>query len=183
MGRKNKSVKKRTAKSKPILGDQEPKKRSTEIDKAEENSYAVFNVGKERFALNLDCVKEILHNFEIYTVPHLPKLFSGVVKLRGESIPVVELRTLLKENGDKAEMKPCLITKIGDSTMGFLVDSDVSIITAEKENIYSLPDCFTREEIEFLDGILWTDNTFAGVLKPREMIEILAQWRQNNEKI
>lgn len=162
---------------------QRTKKKAQKAKKSEEHSFAVFDVGKEKFAINLDSVTEILNTFEIVSVPHLPKMFSGVVKLRGESVPVVDLQTLLKEEKIKTEMRPCLITKVGTKTMGFLVDSDVAIITTEQGKLYPLPDSFTRKEVEFLEGIFWTDKTFVGILKPKEMVEVLAQWRQENEKI
>ncbi|MGB3341971.1 MAG: chemotaxis protein CheW [bacterium] len=183
MIRKAIKAKRRISKKKQITEDSNSNKRPENRDETKEESYAIFNVGNEKFAINLDSIKEILHTFKIMTVPHLPELFSGIVKLRGESVPVVDLQNLLKESVTEVTIKPCLITKLGDSSMGFLIDSDVSIITTEQFKLHPLPDCFTREEIEFLEGILWVDNTFVGVLKPREMVEILAQWRQENEKI
>jgi len=183
MVRKVIKTKQRIRKKKQISEDSNHNKKPENRNETKEENYAVFSVGNEKYAINLDSIKEILHTFKIMTVPHLPETFSGVVKLRGESVPVVDLQNLLKESITETALKPCLITKIGDSTMGFLVDSDVSIITTEQFKLHPLPDCFTREEVEFLEGILWMDNTFVGVLKPREMVEILAQWRQENEKI
>ena len=183
MARKTKSTKRRVEKKGRINKIPKRKRKVKEENEIQEESYAVFDVGKEKFAINLDTIKEILHTFNVMNVPHLPEMFSGVVKLRGESVPVVDLQNLLKQTTTGETERPCLIAKIGDSTMGFLVDSDVSIITKEQFKVYPLPDCFTREEIEFFEGILRIDNTFVGILKPREMLEILAQWRQGNEKV
>lgn len=183
MAHKTSKAKKRAVKKKHTIKAVKTSKKDVQEQEIKEKSYAVFDVGKERFAINLDNIKEILHTFKVMDVPHLPEMFSGIVKLRGESVPIIDLHNLLKQQDIKVEIKPCLITKIGSSTMGFLVDSDVTIITTEQSKIYPLPDCFTREELEFLEGILRIDNTFIGVLKPREMVEILAQWRQGNEKI
>lgn len=183
MSRKTKTRKQRTKKKAQKAKESEDTKAPVEKDKSEEHSFAVFDVGKEKFAINLDAVTEILHTFEIVSVPHLPKMFSGVVKLRGESVPVVDLQTLLKEEKIETEIRPCLITKVCTKTMGFLVDSDVAIITTEQGKLCPLPDSFTREEVEFLEGIFWIDKTFVGILKPKEMVEVLAQWRQENEKI
>ena len=183
MARQASKTKKRITKKKKPKKIQKQKGIIEQKEKTHEESYAVFDIGKEKFAINLDNIKEILHSFKLMNVPHLPEMFSGVVKLRGESIPVVDLQHLLKQSATEVTAKPCLITKIGRSTMGFLVNSDVTIITSEQSKIYPLPDCFTRDEIEFLEGILRIDNTFIGVLKPREMVEILAQWRQEDEKV
>ena len=167
---------------------QKPKQsKSTEVpvekNRSEEHSFAVFAVGKEKFAINLDYITEILHTFKIVSVPHLPEMFSGVVKLRGASIAVIDLQTLLKGEKIETEVRPCLITKVGTRTMGFLADSDVAIIAAGQGRLCPLPDSFTKEEVKFLEGIFWTDQTFVGILKPKEMIEVLTQWRQENEEI
>ena len=183
MVRKAAKSKKRVSPKKQNKKELKSKKVDDQKQELKEESYAVFDVGREKFAINLDNIKEILHTFKVMNVPHLPEMFFGIVKLRGESVPIVDLQTLLKQSDTGVDTKPCLITKIGSTTMGFLVDSDVTIITTEQSRIYPLPDCFTREELEFLEGILKVDNTFVGVLKPREMVEILAQWRQENEKV
>jgi purine-binding chemotaxis protein CheW len=178
-----KTRKQRTKKKAHKVKERKDTGMPVEKNKSKEHSFAVFDVGKEKFAINLDSVTEILHTFKIVSVPHLPRMFSGVVKLRGESVPLIDLQTLLKEEKIETEIRPCLITEVGTKTMGFLVDSDVAIITTGQEKLYPLPDSFAREEGEFLEGIFWTDKTFVGILKPKEMVEVLAQWRQENEKI
>jgi purine-binding chemotaxis protein CheW len=171
--RKKNNVIKKSSRKEPIVQETEHG----------EISYAVFNVGSEKYAINLDSIKEILHDYDIMEVPHLSQTFAGAVKLRGESIPVIDLQVLLQSTRTNISIKPCLIIKIDDSNMGFLVDSDIMIITTEDAKLYPLPDCYTREEIEFIEGILWTKNNFVGVLKPRKMVKILAGWRQENEEI
>lgn len=150
---------------------------------SEEKSFAFFIIGKELFAIELGSILEILHTFNIVSVPHLPKVFSGVINLRNESVPVADLQKLLKEEKIETETKVCLITLIGSSKIGFLVDSDVEIITSEEGKFYPLPDCYTKEEAEFLDGIFWVKDKFIGILKPKEVMETLAEWREDNEKI
>ncbi len=149
----------------------------------EEQSYAIFSVGEELFAINLDSILEILHEFDLVDVPHLPETFSGVVDLRGESIPVVELRNLLSEKNIETETRACLVTNVGTSKIGLLVDSDVEIVTSEQGDIHPLPDCFTKEETEFLDGIFWVKDKFVGLLRPKGMMETLAASKEKNEKI
>jgi len=158
-------------------------KRNNVKEHDEEQNYAVFTVGKELFAIDLDSILEILHAFDLVAVPHLPETFSGIVDVRGESVPVVELRNLLNEKNTKAETRTCLITAVGDSRIGFLVDSDVEIVTSEEGEAHPLPDCYTKEETEFLDGIFWVKDNFIGILNPKRMMEVLGSWKESNEKI
>lgn len=183
MSRKSNVRKQQSKKKAQKPKKSKPAEAPVEKNKSEEHSYAVFAVGKEKFAIDLDYITEILHTFKIISVPHLPEMFSGVVKLRGASIAVINLQTLLKGEKTETEVRPCLITKVGTRAMGFLVDSDVVIIAAGQGRLCPLPDSFTKEEVKFLEGIFWTDQTFVGILKPKEMLEVLTQWRQENEEI
>ncbi len=150
---------------------------------SKERSYAIFLVGKEQFAIDLDEILEMLHTFDIISVPHLPSAFSGIVNLRGQSVPVVGLQRVLKEEQVKTEAKTCLITVVGSSKIGLLVDSDVEIVSSEFGSLHPLPDCYTKDEAKFLAGIFWTDDKLVGILRPKEMLEVLTQWREDDEKI
>jgi purine-binding chemotaxis protein CheW len=148
-------------------------------EKKEERSFAVFAVGIEWYAIDLGLVSEIVTSFEILSVPHLPQSFAGVINLRGESVPVVDLRKLLKIEAREEVAWVCIITTIGSSKIGLMVDSDVEIVNLEDGRFYALPDCYTKDEAEFLDGIFLIQDRFAGILRPARVIEILTEWRQD----
>lgn len=148
-----------------------------------ERTFAVFVVGNGWYAFDLDSVLEILHMFKIVSVPHLAELFSGVVNVRDESIPVVDLRRLLKEDSHEPEVRTCLLTMIGSSKIGFLVDSDAEIVELKAGRFCPLPDCFSKEEAEFIKGIFWLGDEFIGILNPLRALEVLGGWREKGEKV
>ena len=141
---------------------------------SDERSFAVFSVGRERFCFDLDLVLETLYTFNIIEVSHLPEPFVGVIKLKGATVPVVDLQKLLKEEEVETEMKTCLIVSTGTSNTGFITDSDIEIVPAEKGRVHPLPDCYTAEEAKFLEGIFWLEDNFIGILKAKEMIDSLS---------
>ncbi len=149
----------------------------------EEKSLAIFGVGKEWFAIELDTILEILHTYQLISVPHLPVSFVGVVNLRGESIPIVDLRNLLKEDEIETPTRPCLITVIDDTKIGLLADTEIEIIDFSKGRFFPLPDVYTKDEAEFLAGIFWFQDRFIGILRVGALIGTLTEWRQNNDKI
>jgi len=148
----------------------------------EERNFAVFLVGGEWFGIDLNSIMEILHDFDVIPVPHLPAAFAGVTNLRGESLPVVEMRKLLNEPEIKTETVSCLITVVGRAKIGFLVDSDVEIVNVETGRLYPLPGFYTKEEMKFLESIFWFKDKFIGILKPEPTLEVLTEWRVENEK-
>lgn len=152
----------------------------TKIEK-KERSFAIFSVGEEWYGVELDRILEILHDFEIIPVPHLPPVYCGVTNLRGESVPVVVMSKLLNQIS-KGENKSCIITVVHKNKIGLLVDSEVEIYNIEKGKLYPLPDCYTKEESEFLEGIFWQGERFIGILRVERALSLLSEWRSNEAR-
>src|SRR5438093_13516901 len=54
--------------------------------------YLTFVLDAEEYAVSVLKVREIIKVMDITSVPQLPSYFKGVINLRGEVIPVVDLR-------------------------------------------------------------------------------------------
>ncbi|MBI2061606.1 MAG: chemotaxis protein CheW [Nitrospirae bacterium] len=61
----------------------------------EESQYALIRVGSEKYAIDIMRVKEILRPLKVTAVKRTFKFVEGVIDLRGEVIPVVDLRKRL----------------------------------------------------------------------------------------
>lgn len=171
MAHKTKKIRKK--KSTPTKSPQ-PKKTTK---RAPIRKFALFDVGKEKYCIDLDNITEILHIFEIVPAEHLPESFAGITRLHGKSIPVIDMHKLLSEETCDGTTHACVLTMIRSSPIGLLVDSDVTIATSRKGRLLPLPDCFTKEEAEFLEGIFWLGDSLYGILKPQPMVASLARWR------
>jgi purine-binding chemotaxis protein CheW len=147
-----------------------------------EAKVAVFQVGIEMYAFPLESIVETIYSFTLAHVAHLPDVFAGIVNLRGRSLPVVSLHELLKVEKCEDPTPVCVIVKMNGDLMGFLIDSDIEIVPEHMGTRHALPDCFTAEEGEFIEGIFWLEQRFVGILNPRRMMEILAGWRNGDEK-
>jgi len=146
-----------------------------------EQKFAIFSVGKEMFGIDLDMILETLYTYHVIPVEHLPETYKGIIKLKGKSIPVVMLRELLNEDTPVSSMQVCIIIRVGDSRVGLLVDSDIEIIPSTTGTLHALPDCYSRDEAEFITNILWLEQSFIGILDCRRMMEILAGWKEEHE--
>ena len=63
----------------------------------EENQFVIFRVGRENYGINVMEVNEIitLNNLDITEIPKSPDYVLGVVNLRGNVIPLIDLRKKL----------------------------------------------------------------------------------------
>jgi purine-binding chemotaxis protein CheW len=58
-----------------------------------EGKYLTFALGHEEYGLEILKVREIIGYMEITCVPQLPEYVKGIINLRGQVIPVIDLRS------------------------------------------------------------------------------------------
>lgn len=92
------------------------------------STYLSFYLGKEIFALETDCVREILKMEKLTKIPHMPDYVRGVIQLRGFLVPVMDMRRKLKlESVEDTTCGSIIVVEVatgGDLTVaGALVDS------------------------------------------------------------
>lgn len=71
----------------------------------EENQYVILRVGEDPFAVGVSEVKEMLVLPEVTPVPRTPEFMRGIINLRGQVIPLMDLRTRLGRTSSEQEME------------------------------------------------------------------------------
>lgn len=93
---------------------------------AEENLWQVIvlGIGKERYGVDLADVAEVLAPVRATPVPGAPPVFSGVINVRGEIRPVIDLRRLLgMEKVPQAHLARVILLRNEGREMGLQIDS------------------------------------------------------------
>ncbi len=99
--------------------------------------YIVVNLGSEHFGINIRYIDNIVRVPSITRVPNVQPFFKGVINLRGEVIPVMNLRIKLGlseiENTNKTRI---IIIKLDPSAaIGIIVDEVEEVIDLTEEQI------------------------------------------------
>ena len=58
----------------------------------EVNQYLAFNLENEVFAFDISKVREVLEFTSVTKVPQTPEMMKGVINLRGNVVPVIDMR-------------------------------------------------------------------------------------------
>ena len=89
-----------------------------------ENQLVIFGIDEQRYAIRVSHVSEIIRMVNIEPLPGAPEWMSGVVNLRGQILPIVDLRNRMgKEPRDMTLTTPIIITRDhGQGRMGLVVD-------------------------------------------------------------
>jgi purine-binding chemotaxis protein CheW len=93
-----------------------------------------FRVGPETFVLDIMAVRQIVPYAGSTSVPTAPAFIEGIIVLRSEVIPIVDLRDRLYPNiGSRAEQPLVLITRTSAGIIGLKVDEVRRIVTVSSD--------------------------------------------------
>jgi purine-binding chemotaxis protein CheW len=103
--------------------------------------YVVFRLENEEYGIDILRVKEIKEMMSITRVPKAAHFVRGVINLRGEVIPVIELRKKFNlSEGKENDSTRIIIVSVDDITVGLVVDTSSEVIDISSEAIEEAPD-------------------------------------------
>ena len=125
---------------------------NTAIDSIAEDSVTDIPTSTERFltfmsdgltiGVSTNYVTEIITNHTITIIPLVPDYVKGIINLRGQIIPIVDIRLLL---GQPSQSDNCIIIlNIEDTLVGILVDTVQKMIDVDTALILPSPSQDTR---------------------------------------
>jgi purine-binding chemotaxis protein CheW len=125
-----------------------------------ESQFVTFSLDTEIYAVPVEVVREILDHEEAFKIPHGPDYLLGLRDVRGQGVPVVDLR--LRLGMTKTEKTPhtrilVLDVRIGDKmlTLGLVADRVYEVTPFRQDEIEGAPDI----------GVTWRSDYIAGVVR------------------
>lgn len=117
--------------------------------------YVVFQIDREEFGVDILRTKDIHRYTKITRVPNAPPYVKGVINIRGEIIPVVDLRVRFNlEASDEVQENTRIITVlIRDYQIGLLVDSVNEVLWLDEDAIEPPPSVYGGIDQEYLMGV------------------------------
>lgn len=99
--------------------------------------FLTFQTDNLLFGVDAEDVVEIITNHVITLVPMVPAYVRGIINLRGQTIPLIDMRLRL---GITPQENDCIIVlNLSDMLVGILVDTVCQIIDIPVDNILPVP--------------------------------------------
>lgn len=155
------------------------------------NQYLTFTLGNEDFGLDIGKVREVLDYTTITRVPRMPEYLSGVINLRGNVVPVIDLRYKLGMGAIEQTVDTCIVIveiMIDDEIIhvGAIADSVKEVIDLDPSQISPPPKLGTRINNEFIKSMGSQGEKFLMILDIDKILTAdqldIAQ-KMNDEKI
>ena len=124
----------------------------------ETTQYLTFKLEEEVFAVDVAKIREIL-DFTLATkVPGTPDFMRGVVNVRGNVVPVVDMRLKFGLSITEKTVDTCIVVmeiavEDDKTVLGALVDSVQEVFELEANQIEPPPRIGSRWRTEFIKGI------------------------------
>ncbi|MDP2903323.1 MAG: chemotaxis protein CheW [Methylovulum sp.] len=156
----------------------EGKRTDTALAAADQfQQYLTFLVGKDNFGINILDVKEIIEINNITRIPKTPDYIRGVINLRGNVVPVIDLSARLDRQRSEITKLSCIVLVEVDvhgegQVIGALVDQVNEILDIADANILPAPDFGADMRTDFIQAMGRVDDNFIILLAINRILSI-----------
>lgn len=142
---------------------------TAELSKADKQQFLTFCIGSEKFGMALGQTREVIEYGSITQVPLMPSFLTGVINLRGEVVPVIDLAVRLGRPPIEIRRRTCIIIvemqhEGQDFTLGLLADSVYEVLEVDADGVEPAPAFGANLRAEFILGIARQGEEFIVLL-------------------
>jgi purine-binding chemotaxis protein CheW len=131
-----------------------------------------FNIGKEKFGLDIMNVDAVIEYEETTKLPNASDYFEGVINYRNEEVlPIINLRRKFKmpDFEDKSHAK-VIVLKIDQRRVGIMVDDVKNVRSIDPDLINEKPNIGGMRGADFISGIARLEDGMLVILDIDKLI-------------
>ncbi|PNR97989.1 chemotaxis protein CheW [Petrotoga olearia] len=131
-----------------------------------------FNIGKEKFGLDIMNVDAVIEYEETTKLPNASDYFEGVINYRNEEVlPIINLRRKFKMPNfeDKSHSK-VIVLKIDQRRVGIMVDDVKNVRSIDPNLINEKPNIGGMRGADFISGIARLEDGMLVILDIDKLI-------------
>jgi len=118
------------------------------------NLFLTFRSEDEKFGLSIHEVREIISYQKITRVPEQPEFIKGIINLRGNVIPTIDVRNRFGQDLCAYNDHTCIIiVDMAGVSAGLIVDEVLEVLTLSMNDISELPHVHVGEEGRYISGV------------------------------
>lgn len=156
---------------------QKPTQTSGLVPQEQAGQYLTFLIAGESFAVSILDVKEIIEITNVTHVPLTPDFIYGVINLRGNVVPVIDLSARLKNRRAEISKRSCIVlvaveTAESSQLIGMLVDEVREILEIPATNIQPPPDFGADIRTDFIQAMARVNDVFIILLAMNRVLSL-----------
>ncbi len=145
-----------------------------EVVPEEEMRVCLFSMGDDLYAIPVELLTEIIISQKIFPVPTTPPHVLGVINLRGNIVPIVDIRQALSLPRQSLPHQIAIL-KNREVTLGIVVDNVSEVISVPMSSILAIPAETNpqagKSRTRFLKSIIQREEGVAALLDVEQIIQ------------
>jgi purine-binding chemotaxis protein CheW len=134
--------------------------------------YLTFWTDNQLFGISIASVEQIVKMQKITSFPEFPDYAKGIIDLRGNIIPIIDVRLRLHKQEIPYNDRTCIIvTNIHQNLIGLIVDAVDEVTKLDEESISAPPKVSTDNTNVYLTGIAKSDGKIILLLDSEKILE------------
>lgn len=137
--------------------------------------YLTFNLGSERYGLEILRVQEIIGRADLTPLPTMPPHVRGIINLRGTVVPVVDLRSrFAMDEREYDKSTAIIVVNVSSGTIGMVVDTVADVMGIPEEAIQETPSFAASQKIpsDYIEHIAKVGNAMIVLLDAERVLDI-----------
>lgn len=140
------------------------------------NSFLIFQLGSEKFAVNIGYVQKILEINHITRVPHAPEIYLGVINFFGEVLPVIDGRSKFDLTRKAVDENTCIIVLMAPLEgavypFGIVVDQVLKVADIPGDDMSVPPDIGKKFRFDCIHSVAKVKEEFIFVLNMEKIFD------------
>lgn len=137
-----------------------------------DKQYIIFTIGDEEYATQILRVQEIRGWMKTTPLPNTPSYVRGVTNLRGNIVPVFDLRARFTDIlTEVTERHVVIMVEINGRIIGLLVDSISDILTIDAAHIQPAPTTNLTLDTQYIDGLFASQDRMVALVNINKLFD------------
>jgi purine-binding chemotaxis protein CheW len=139
---------------------------------AEGHQFLTFRLQDEEYGIEILRVQEIKGFSRVTPIPNTPRFVRGVLNLRGEVVPILDLRTRFNmPETDYNSFTVIIVVNVGQKVVGLVVDAVSDVLNVGPREIEPVPDLGAGIDVSFLTGMAKAGERLVTLLNVDRLID------------
>jgi len=135
--------------------------------------YCTFMVADLFFGIDVRRVQEVLRSQEVTPVPRAPAVIQGLINLRGQIVPAVDVRRRLGLAPRPADAQPMnMVVRTEEGAASLLVDEIGDVLDVASGSFEPAPDNLSAEARELIRGVCKLKDRLLLVLDAERTLDL-----------
>ena len=153
------------------------KRNVTATVEQEQHQFLTFLLNGEPFAISILVIKEIIEFGNLTGVPLMPDFIRGVLNLRGQVVPVIDLAARFGRAQTQTERRTCIVIIEMDNDgekqdVGVIVDSVSEVMDIGADMIQPPPAFGAKIRADFIAGMVEINERFIIILNVDRVLSL-----------